>query len=292
MLFSFILATYNRIERLKRTLDSLDRALAGSKDWELIVVDNNSPDGTGVYCADRYASNQRVTVMNNAKRQSAYASRNMGIRRAAGEYLLFLEDDLIIPRDWVDKVRERIVSELKGWRVISQTIRSRGWYSNVLTTIQEVEKRRLLESGVTTGCISTASLIVKRDVFRDLGLFCEDGRGGDIEFTTRLRGSGEDVALLLDVWVYHEFVFTLRDFVTRSFAYGFSFSANAAQAPGLGQSASIPHKLCKNLRMPFVWARQSDVPALVSLPLCFAHELAFVLGGLAQRKCFKQNPVA
>ena len=45
MKFSVVIATYNRADELPRTLDSL-RELRSSGPWEVIIVDNNSPDNT------------------------------------------------------------------------------------------------------------------------------------------------------------------------------------------------------------------------------------------------------
>ncbi len=66
------------------------------RDWELLLVDDGSPDGSGRLC-DQYAGQDprvRVFHKNNGGVSSA---RNLGIQEARGDYILFVDSD-----DWID----------------------------------------------------------------------------------------------------------------------------------------------------------------------------------------------
>lgn len=66
------------------------------QDWELLLVDDGSPDGSGKLC-DQYAEQDprvRVFHKNNGGVSSA---RNLGIQEARGDYILFVDSD-----DWID----------------------------------------------------------------------------------------------------------------------------------------------------------------------------------------------
>ena len=102
--FSTIIPTYNRAHLLEATLDS---ALAQEFDGhEVIVVDDGSTDETPDLLA-RYAD--RVCLLRQDQRGPG-AARNLGIRRARGTYLTFLDsDDLWFP--WTLATFERAIRE-------------------------------------------------------------------------------------------------------------------------------------------------------------------------------------
>ena len=92
MLFSVVIPTYNRAALLGRTLDSLWRQ--SCTDFEVIVVDDGSTDGTLDYLTTLGGRVQVVTQPN----QGPGAARNLGAENARGEYLAFLDsDDLWFP---------------------------------------------------------------------------------------------------------------------------------------------------------------------------------------------------
>lgn len=87
---SVVIPTYNRATDLKRAIDSVYAQDCDS--WEIVVVDNHSDDETDCVLA-QYDSKVRVFKINN---QGIIAkSRNLGIRKAKGEYIAFLDSD-----DW------------------------------------------------------------------------------------------------------------------------------------------------------------------------------------------------
>ena len=85
---SIILPTYNRADVLSRAVDSVRRQTC--LDWELIVVDDGSTDGTGAWLATLRDERIRVLRQDNA---GVYHARNAGLRAARGEYIAFLDSD-------------------------------------------------------------------------------------------------------------------------------------------------------------------------------------------------------
>ncbi len=90
--FSVIIPTFNRVELLKRALDSVFGQRF--KEFEMIVVDDGSTDGTREYLEDLGAAVKFWTQPNSGPS----GARNTGVRQARGEYLAFLDsDDLWFP---------------------------------------------------------------------------------------------------------------------------------------------------------------------------------------------------
>lgn len=95
-MISIIIPCYNSETFVKRALDSVLKQTY--KDWEIILVNNNSTDGTqSVLDAFQTQHPVRVRVYFEAKK-GAPAARNKGLNEARGEWIQFLDaDDEILP---------------------------------------------------------------------------------------------------------------------------------------------------------------------------------------------------
>ena len=102
---SVILCTYNRGERLKKTLDSLaaQEALSGI-DFEIIIVDNNSKDATkDVVSSYQPRFNGRLRYVFEPQ-QGISKARNRGIKESYGEITVFTDDDVLLSPKWIREV--------------------------------------------------------------------------------------------------------------------------------------------------------------------------------------------
>lgn len=101
--FSLIVPIYKVEAYLPKCIDSV---LAQTcQDYELLLVDDGSPDNSGAIC-DEYAAKHpdKIRVIHQAN-GGAGAARNHGISVSTGEYLLFLDGD--------DYLSEHLLSDLK-----------------------------------------------------------------------------------------------------------------------------------------------------------------------------------
>ena len=90
---SIIVPVYNVANYLEECLNSI--IMQTYKDWELIIVDDGSSDGSSLIC-DKYARDKiKVLHQKNAGLSSA---RNLGLQHATGKYIGFVDsDDTILP---------------------------------------------------------------------------------------------------------------------------------------------------------------------------------------------------
>jgi CDP-glycerol glycerophosphotransferase (TagB/SpsB family)/glycosyltransferase involved in cell wall biosynthesis len=89
--FSIIVPVYNVRAYLRDCLDSVLRENFG--DFELIAVDDASPDGSGAMLDDYAERDDRIRVLHLEQNVGLGLARNAGLKVATGQYLLFLDSD-------------------------------------------------------------------------------------------------------------------------------------------------------------------------------------------------------
>lgn len=93
-LISVILCTHNQSERLRKTLAELPKLTAPTRPWELVVINNNSSDDTAQVLAERAWRPPGVAVRVFFETKLGLSNaRNRGLVEAAGDYVLFIDDD-------------------------------------------------------------------------------------------------------------------------------------------------------------------------------------------------------
>jgi glycosyltransferase involved in cell wall biosynthesis len=90
-MISFVIPTLNECKTIEETLQSLT---AYSGKHEIIISDGNSKDGTVEICR-KYTDN--IIVYDKPDRQTIAMARNMGAAAAKGQYLVFVDADVVIP---------------------------------------------------------------------------------------------------------------------------------------------------------------------------------------------------
>lgn len=91
-MISIIIATYNRSEKLCHTLVSiLEQSF---RDFEILVIDDGSTDDTGKMVYN--LSDSRIKYFKLEKNSGAYVARNIGLEKAAGDYLFVWDSDDIL----------------------------------------------------------------------------------------------------------------------------------------------------------------------------------------------------
>jgi glycosyltransferase involved in cell wall biosynthesis len=90
-LISVYIPTYNRLELLKRAVQSVQNQTY--KNFEIIIVDDNSSDGTQDFLVGLAKVDSRICYFFKDKNSGACVSRNIAINLAQGELITGLDDD-------------------------------------------------------------------------------------------------------------------------------------------------------------------------------------------------------
>lgn len=100
---SVIIPVYNTEEYLPRCIESVINQTF--EDWELLLIDDGSKDGSGSIC-DRYAGQDRRIRVIHHENQGPAASRESGIKNCQGDLVMFVDSD-----DWLDVDMLKIMYE-------------------------------------------------------------------------------------------------------------------------------------------------------------------------------------
>lgn len=187
---SIVIPTYNRFASLLRTLDSLQQQSVSSESFEVIVVSDGSTDGSGEKLAS-YHPPYSLNFVEQAN-QGPAAARNNGARRASGQWLIFLDDDIVVFPEFVaahvealqggpDRVVIGYLPPILERQAGYFQIELRGWWE-AMFALMRFPGYRFRYSNLLTGNFSLATAHFNR-----LGGFNETLRcHEDFEFGLRL----------------------------------------------------------------------------------------------------------
>lgn len=176
-----VIPTYNRKSKLMRLLKSI--AENDYSNLEIIVVDDNSTDGT----AEEVKKIKNVTLIRNDRELLLAASRNIGIKRSNGDYVLIVDDDNILSKELIQKLLEGFNSKTEPPIGIMAPMmfyfkeRSRIWCCGIkigmISSLTKIIGRDEINVGQYTKLIESQgfpnAFMIKREVFDRVGLFDE-----------------------------------------------------------------------------------------------------------------------
>ncbi len=274
--------TYNRCGYLRQTLEGIARQDFPRGDFEVIVVDNNSTDGTREMVGAWGAVVPGLRLVVETKQGLDHA-RNRAVAEAAGDIVLFADDDILVEPDWVRQMAAPFAADGRG------TIGAVG--GEVIPVFPDglpswvSEWHSPLGFRPDAGPLAPdqspmgANLAFRRSVFAGLGLFHTEldraagsfFSGGDAEMVRRVRAAGLQVWFAPAAAVRHQlpagrttFRYACRhafdsarsrviDRACRPGAAGYLLTrlgANAAKAAGFGLAAALGFLICPAADFP------------------------------------------
>jgi GT2 family glycosyltransferase len=205
MKYSFIIPVYNRPDEVDELLDSLTRQTL--RDFEVVVVE----DGSAIPCREvvsKYAG--RLTVHYYNKENSGPGqTRNYGVERAKGEYMLILDSDCILPEDYLEEVEAEL--RAKKADAFGGPDRAHRSFTDVQKAINYAMTSFFTTGGIRGGKKKldkfyprSFNMGIRKDVYQALGGFSKMRFGEDIDFSIRIFKAGYACRLFPEAWVWHK----------------------------------------------------------------------------------------
>jgi glucosyl-dolichyl phosphate glucuronosyltransferase len=244
MNITVILATHNRAYGLPGTLRELAASkVANSVVWEVVVVDNNSTDGTREVIEDfcrRYPGRFRYVF--EPRPGKSYAL-NTGVREAEGEVLAFMDDDVRVDPFWLSNLTTPLTGTewagTGGRTLVAEPFTPPNWMSGkgsesllgILAAVFDLGPEQCQLNQPPYG----ANMAFRREMFEKHGLFRTDlgpspdrnvpRPNEDTEFGRRLMAAGEPLLYQPSAVVYHP---VLRNRVQKSYFLAWHFDYGRA----------------------------------------------------------------
>ncbi len=109
MLLSIIIPVYNGEKVIERCLNSILNKNK-SKEFEVLVINDGSKDNTYGIIEKLAKEDERLKIYNNENHGVSY-TRNYGIEKATGKYIMFVDADDYLEDSWFEMVSEDLYSE-------------------------------------------------------------------------------------------------------------------------------------------------------------------------------------
>jgi len=183
-MISIVIPTYNEKSVIARTLAHLSCARG---DFEVLVVDGESTDGTGGKVEALIPTFPRPLRLVSASRHRAL-QLNRGAELARGDTLLFLHADVVVPPDVVEAMGRALAAQTLCGGNFELAYEGDSRWSRFFTWASRARRR----FGIYYG---DSGIFVRRRVFERLGGFKPIPVMDDYEFIRRMESSGRTLCL-------------------------------------------------------------------------------------------------
>ena len=190
---SFIIPCFNSEDTISLCLNSIINQDGFSDDVEIILIDDGSNDGTKRIIEEDFKIDNLKMITNKHNRGLAF-SRNSGGRLSGGKVLAFLDSDMILKNDWIDRAlnifnNENIVAVMGQYVAPpnkKQNTLDKYLYSNLRGA------KKLYNNGdiIDYKYFLCSNTLMRRNVFNDVGGFDDNITkygGEDTELAIRLN---------------------------------------------------------------------------------------------------------
>jgi GT2 family glycosyltransferase/Tfp pilus assembly protein PilF len=207
---SIIIVTYNSAADIGKCVDSI--VCHTALPYELIIIDNCSADST----RDYLKTLNNASVIFNSQNLGFSKGCNQGIEQAKGEYIVLLNPDTMVTRDWDAHLTSHFKKNIGAVGPVSNYVAGKQKYEfyipSRLTRLEDIEtlSDHLYQinkgKSVATKLLIGFCMMTTRQVIADVGMLDEALFLGndDLDFSLRLRNRGYKLLVATDTFIYHK----------------------------------------------------------------------------------------
>ena len=218
---SIIIAIYNRKDELFELLNSLSHQT--DKDFEVIIVDDGSLINLRP-TAELFHESLNIEFFRKDN-SGPGLSRNYGAKRAKNDWLVFVDSDVIVETDYIQKIKKNLAEVScdafggadkahKGFNLMQKAI------SYSMTSVFTTGGIRGSKKSVSKFQPRSFNMGVRKSAFKKVGGFSEMRIGEDPDLSMRLWENGFTTAFFDDISVYHKRRVDLGKFSKQVYQFG------------------------------------------------------------------------
>ena len=209
---SLIVLTYNNLNYTRQCLESIFTKTS-YPNFEIVVVDNASTDGTLEFLRSFAEIHPQVKLLLNRENLGFAAGNNQGVEASTGEYLVFLNNDIVVTHGWLSRLVGHLRNPQAGavgpvTNYAGNESRISVDYSDIVGLDDFARRYTHDHAGQTfeIRMLALFCLAVRRTVIDTVGLLDERfdvGMYEDDDFSLRIRQKGYTILCAEDVYIHH-----------------------------------------------------------------------------------------
>ena len=221
---SVIVPVRNGRRDLEKLLDALADQTIPQSDFEVVIADDGSTDGTTEWLHGLESDWVRVTA---GGPHNSYAARNRAVAFSRSDVLAFCDADCVPVADWL----ERGLAALGNTDMAAGRVRFILPARRTVWTLLDMDTSKDHEREVHNGTAETANLFLRRELFDRVGGFEETiPEFGDFDFAQRAVQSGATLSFANDVVVWHPTRDRARQLLRAHWIYNRGYAARESRA--------------------------------------------------------------
>ncbi|MFM6195201.1 MAG: glycosyltransferase family 2 protein [Planktothrix sp.] len=202
MFLSVVIPTYNRLAILQQCLQALEQQQSHHPitDYEVVVVDDGSTDGTLIWLEENRLKLPHVRVLCQSH-QGPAAARNLGVEEAKGDIIIFIDSDLVVTETFLQSHANTLA---EGYKTSDKIFT----YGRVINTcnFDNPTSEPYKITDFSAAYFATGNVAIARYWLIEAGLFdCQFKQYGweDLELGVRLKKLGLKLIKCPDAVGYH-----------------------------------------------------------------------------------------
>jgi polysaccharide pyruvyl transferase CsaB len=247
---SIIIVTYNNLALNKLCVESIIRKTE-YQNYEIIIVDNASADGTPSYLKYLAAHNKNISIILNPQNNGFAKANNQGIALSTGDYIVLLNNDTVVPAGWLSRLVRHLQSEEIGMvGPVTNFVGNEAKIEVPYSTCGEMEDFAKQYTWEHDGQVADIHMLAmfcvafRRSIYQEVGPLDQQfgiGMFEDDDYAQRVKAKGYRIVCVADVFVHHFGQAAFKKLIERG-EYNDLFEENRRRYEAKWNLTWIPHK--------------------------------------------------